>query len=180
MVRIFIAIDLPRYIKEQIRESQTILSTTGAKLTLVNPDVTHITLKFIGEVDLPRLDAIVKAFSTILFEPFSYEVHGIAGNNRHSPRVIWGNVQDKGHCARLHHIIEDTLSPLGISRENRAFTPHITFARVKTFHPSLLAVLRGISQTQLGSGEVHGIHLKKSTLLADGPRYEDIAEVVWS
>lgn len=179
MVRIFIAIDLPRHIQEQIRASQTILSTTGAKLTLVNPDVTHITLKFIGEVDLPHLDAITAAFSTILYEPFSYEVLGIAGNNQHSPRVIWGNVQDGGHCSRLHRVIDDTLSPLGISRESRTFTPHITIARVKTFHPSLLQVLRRTSQTRLGAGEVHGIHLKKSTLLPGGPQYEDIAEVIW-
>jgi 2'-5' RNA ligase len=177
MVRIFIAIDLPSPVREQIRECQKILSTTEAKLTLVNADNAHITLKFIGEVDPSEVNPIISALSTIRFPAFDFEVRGIGANNPRSPRVIWANVQDGGACAALHRLIEDVLTPFGIPRENRAFTPHITLARVKRPHSSLFPALQRLADENLGKGQARNIRLKKSTLLPAGPRYEDLFEV---
>jgi 2'-5' RNA ligase len=177
MVRIFIAIDLPSPIRERIKECQKALSATEAKLTLVNADSAHITLKFIGEVDPSIVDPIISALCTIRFPPFEFEVCHIGTNNPRSPRVIWSDVQDGGACAGLHHQIEEVLTPFGIPKENRSFTPHVTLARVKRPHQSLLPVLRRLSGEYLGKGEARSIRLKKSTLLPAGPRYEDLSEV---
>jgi 2'-5' RNA ligase len=177
MVRIFIAIDLPSPIRERIKECQAALSVAEAKLTFVNADSAHITLKFIGEVDPSQLDPIIAALNTIRFMAFPFEVAGIAVNNPRSPRVIWGNVQDKGACAALHQQIESVLVPFGIPREGRKFTPHVTLARVKRPHPSLSPALRRLAEDYLGQGEAQSIKLKKSTLLPAGPQYEDLFEV---
>ncbi len=177
MVRIFIAIDLPPAVRERIRECQKAFSETEAKLTLVRADSAHITLKFIGEVDPDRLEPIIAALCTIRFEPFAYEVCGIGANNLRSPRVIWCNVKDGGGCGDLHHRIEEVLTPFGIPKESRSYTPHVTLARVKRPHPSLLPVLKQRAGEYLGNGEAQSIRLKKSTLLPEGPRYEDLAEV---
>jgi 2'-5' RNA ligase len=177
MVRIFIAIDLPSPIRERIRECQVALSATEAKLTLVQADSAHITLKFIGEVDPSLTDPIISALDTIRFPAFDFEVRGIGANNLRSPRVIWGNIQDGGSCALLHRQLEEVLVPFGIPRENRAFTPHVTLARVRRPHPSLLPALRQLKEEYLGKGEARSIRLKKSTLLPSGPRYEDLYEV---
>jgi 2'-5' RNA ligase len=177
MVRIFIAIDLPSPVRERIRECQKALSATEAKLTLVNADSAHITLKFMGEVDPSIVDPIISALCTIRFPPFEFEVSRIGANNPRSPRVIWSNVGDGGACADLHRQIEEVLSPFGIPRENRAYTPHVTLARVKRPHPSLFPVLQRLAGEYLGKGEARSIRLKKSTLLPEGPRYEDLAEV---
>ncbi|MDD1677665.1 MAG: RNA 2',3'-cyclic phosphodiesterase [Methanomicrobiales archaeon] len=178
MVRIFIAIDLPSPIRERIRECQEALSATEAKLTLVNAESAHITLKFIGEVDPSQLDPIGSALCTIRFPAFDFEVRGIGANNLRSPRVVWGNVKDGGECARLHRQIEEVLVPFGVPKENRAFTPHVTLARVRRPHPSLLPALRHFAEEYLGKGEACCIRLKKSTLLPSGPRYEDLFEVM--
>jgi 2'-5' RNA ligase len=178
MVRIFIAIDLPLPIRERIRECQTILSRTEAKLTLVNAGSAHITLKFIGEVDPSFLDPIISALSTVHFPAFEFEVSGIGANNPRSPRVIWANIHDDGACASLHEKIESVLAPLGIEKENRGFTPHVTLARVKRLHPTLTPALRGLSEEYLGKGKAKSIQLKKSTLLPSGPQYEDLFEVM--
>jgi 2'-5' RNA ligase len=177
MVRIFIAIDLPSAVRERIRECQTALSATDAKLTMVNADSAHITLKFIGEMDPSRIEPIISALCTIRFPPFEFEVSHIGTNNPRSPRVIWCNVQDGGACASLHRRIEEVLTPFGIPKENRPFTPHITLARVKRPHPSLFPILQQLSGEYLGKGEARSLRLKKSTLLPAGPRYEDLAEV---
>ncbi|MDD1676071.1 MAG: RNA 2',3'-cyclic phosphodiesterase [Methanomicrobiales archaeon] len=177
MVRIFIAIDLPSPIRERVRDCQQILTRTDAKLTLVNADSAHITLKFIGEIDPSLLDSFIAALDTIRFPAFDFEVSGVGANNLRSPRVIWGNVQDKGACAALHEQVERVLAPLGVLRENRAFTPHVTIARVKRPHPSLIPALKSLAGEYLGKGEARDIHLKKSTLLPSGPHYEDLYEV---
>jgi 2'-5' RNA ligase len=178
MVRIFIAIDLPPTVRERIKECQRVLSATEAKLTMVNADSAHITLKFIGEVDLSEVEPFISALCTIRFPPFEFEVSRIGVNNPRSPRVIWSNVEDGGACADLHRQIEEVLTPFGIPRENRPFTPHVTIARVKRPHPSLFPVLQQLAGEYLGKGEARSIRLKKSTLLPAGPRYEDLAEVM--
>jgi 2-5 RNA ligase len=145
MVRIFIAIDLPSPIRERIKECQQALSATEARLTLVNADSAHITLKFIGEVDPSTVAPIISALCTIHFPPFEYEVSRIGTNNPRSPRVIWSNVQDRGACADLHRQIEQVLAPFGVPKEGRPFTPHVTLARVKRPHPSLTPVLQRLA-----------------------------------
>ncbi len=177
MVRIFIAIDLPPEIREQVRECQKILSKTNAKLTLVNPSITHITLKFIGEMPTPRIDPIVQALSTLRFTSFPFDVSGIGANNPRAPRVIWANVKDGGRCADLHRDIEEILTPLDIPRDGRPFTPHATLARVRSFHPSLLSALQTLRDQTLGTTEARCVRLKKSILQPSGPVYEDLVEV---
>jgi 2'-5' RNA ligase len=177
MVRVFIAIDLPPGVKERIAEMQRDLVKCDAKLTLVNPAITHLTLKFVGEVDETLLGAIRKELAGLSGEPFRMEVSGIAGNNPRRPRVIWTQARDSGECAALHGAIEDLLAPLGVKREDRAFTPHITVARVKQFHPSLLSRIESLAATDFGPVEVAGCVLKKSTLTPKGPVYEDLMEV---
>jgi 2'-5' RNA ligase len=61
----------------------------------------------------------------------------------------------------------------------RRFKPHATLARVKSPHPSLLSILNRMHITSYGSCTISGIKLKKSTLLPQGPVYEDLLEVKW-
>jgi 2'-5' RNA ligase len=179
MVRVFIAIELPSPVKERIAETQRELMKCDAKLSPVNPLIAHLTLKFIGEVDEPALSEIRAKFAALSFQPFSMEVSGVSANNPRRPRVIWTLARDQGECALLHRRIEDLLVPLGIPREHREFTPHITIARVKRFHPSLISGMETVRDDEFGTAEVRGCVLKKSTLTPKGPIYEDLTEVVF-
>ena len=156
---------------------QGILAGCGARLSVVKPDAIHITLKFLGEIDEKTLAGVKEALSRIRFEPFEVSVGGVKGNPPSFPRVIWSGVRDGGACGRIFALVEEALSPLGIPRERRAYTPHATLARVKRFDPSLLPVLRELAPEEFGSCEVRCIRLKKSTLTPSGPIYEDIMEV---
>jgi 2'-5' RNA ligase len=61
----------------------------------------------------------------------------------------------------------------------RRFTAHATIARVKLFDPSLFIALGTLNPDSYGSCRISGIKLKKSTLLPQGPVYEDLQEVKW-
>ena len=177
MVRTFIAIDLTPEVRERMRGPQGILAGCQARLTVVKPDSIHITLKFLGEIDEKTLGRVREALSAIRFEPFEISVGGVKGNPPSAPRVIWSNVRDEGACGRLFALVEEALLPLGVPKENRAYTPHATLARVKRFDPSLLSPLKSLGSEEFGPCPVRCIKLKKSTLTPSGPVYEDIMEV---
>ncbi|MCQ8893226.1 MAG: RNA 2',3'-cyclic phosphodiesterase [Methanolinea sp.] len=178
MDRLFVAVDLPDEIKERIGSTQAHLKKTRARLTLVDPSIIHITLKFIGDTPEEKTEAVVHALGELDGAPFSVRVRGIAGNNPRRPRVIWARVEDGGACRDLHEKVEGILAPLGIPREGRAFTPHATVARVREFHPDLVEILTQLSGRDFGEGWIEKVFLKKSTLTSRGPLYENIGEVL--
>jgi 2'-5' RNA ligase len=177
MVRLFVAIDFPAGLRERLRTPQEILKQSRARLSLVDPAIIHITLKFIGEVPPERVEQIITALETIKFEPFHLRITGIGSNNPRKPRVIWCTIEDAGKSAALHDRIESVLEPFGIPGEGRAFRPHATLARVKQYDPSLTARLRDIPPMDYGSCTVRSWQLKKSILTPQGPVYETILEV---
>ena len=91
--------------------------------------------------------------------------------------MVWCDVTDAGESAALARQVDDLLEPLGFPRERRPFRPHVTLARVKEFHPSLLRQVACMPREPLGRFRVESIKLKKSTLTPRGAIYEDLAEV---
>jgi 2'-5' RNA ligase len=177
MVRLFVAVDLSPEIRERLKMPQEILRQSRARLSVVDPAIIHMTLKFIGEVAPERMERIMRALETVRFEPFDLKVTGIGSNNPRQPRVIWCTIDDGGRSAALHDRIEASLEPLGIPREGRPFRAHATIARVKQYDPSLMARLRDIPPEDYGSCTVRSWQLKKSTLTPKGPVYETQLEV---
>lgn len=177
MVRAFIGIDLPASIREEIAGVQPALRAVPADISLVNPAIIHITLRFIGEVTEEEISSISAALQTIRFSPFPISIGSIELNSRSRPRVIWCSVEDQGKCAALHQEIEAVLSPLGYEPEARAFTPHATVGRIRGSHPSLVGVVDALNRDGFGSCEVTEFRLKQSVLTARGPIYTDLCVV---
>jgi len=176
MVRSFVAIDIPDYIRGRLSEAQWLLNSSDAKLRIVSPDNIHITLKFIGEVDDGRLKQIEDALSLLDSEPFKITIRNVAGNPPNKPKVVWCNVEDEGGCRILHSQIENAFAPLGIEKDRRKYTPHATLARVSRFHKNLNEKIADLSFENFGSFDASSIVLKKSTLTPQGSIYEDILE----
>lgn len=179
MVRLFVAIDLPPGIREELSASQQELKKSRARLSVVSPGNIHITLKFIGEVEQDAVEAIKKSLARISDTPFEVSVSGISADNRRRPRVVWCTIDDGGRCGLLNEQIEEALVPLGIEKESRRFRPHATLARVKKFDPSLLDMMRHVESAEYGNFLVAGFSLKKSTLTPSGAIYEDVMVVNW-
>jgi RNA 2',3'-cyclic 3'-phosphodiesterase len=179
MVRAFVALELPDEIRERLKGVQDKLRSCSARLTLVEPALIHITLKFLGEVaekDLPRLGDTLRSVS---FTQFPVTVGTVTVNNPKRPHTVWCTISDGGKGKDLFRQVEEVLAPLGFEPETRGFAPHATLARVKVPDPSLFTVIRSMDKTSYGDCIISGMKLKKSTLTPRGPVYEDLLEVIW-
>jgi RNA 2',3'-cyclic 3'-phosphodiesterase len=179
MVRAFVALELTGEIQDRLKEAQEKLRGCSARLTLVEPALIHITLKFLGEVaekDLPQVSAAIRSVS---FSPFPVTVGAVMVNNPKRPHTVWCSISDGGMGKNLFRQVEDVLAPLGFERETRGFTPHATLARVKVPDPSLFTAIRALDGITFGDCMIRGMKLKKSTLTPRGPVYEDLLEVAW-
>jgi len=92
----------------------------------------HLSLRQIGEVDLPLREQIAKTLRQINVESFILEIEGLGiFPNRGQPQVIYAGV-GKAHprLFQLYGRVEETLARLGLPLQLKTFFPHITLARV--------------------------------------------------
>lgn len=179
MVRAFLALELSAEIRQMLAVAQETLRACSARMTFVEPENIHITMKFLGEVDARLLSRVMDAVRTIPSAPFDVEVGNVTVNNPKRPLTVWCGISDAGKSEELFKKIEEVLTPLGFARETRRFTPHATLARIKDPDPSLFAALKDLEGKTYGNCTISGLKLKKSTLMPRGPVYEDLLEVSW-
>ena len=136
--RVFCAIELPEDLKRRAGEHAARLREAhpDARASWERPEKLHVTLKFLGEIERLRVEALSEAAAAAVegFAPFPL---GIAGAGsfppRGLPRVLWLGVEDEsGALARLHRRLEDECHARSFPREQRAFSPHLTIARLRS------------------------------------------------
>ncbi len=126
-MRLFVAIDLPVGIKEQL----AVMSCGLPGARWVRSEQLHLTLRFIGEVDSVLFHAIREALSLVGATPFSMQLDGVGYfPPRKKPRVVWAGIRENPDLVRLRNRIESALVRTGLAPEQRKFSPHITLARL--------------------------------------------------
>ena len=152
-MRLFTAIDLPSEIL--LRLERLISSLRPEALIKWSPlDNLHITTKFIGswpESRLHELDAVLRA--TPPREPIEIELRDLGWfPNERYPRVLWVGVHGGSSLTDLARDTEQTLESVGVAREDRPFSPHLTLARIKNPVPlgRLKETVRALQPAALG------------------------------
>lgn len=186
-IRSFIAIELPEELKSGLLQLQADLKSTGYTFVKwVVPEDIHITLKFLGNVFSQKVDEITRAMeqASVGVMPFQLETTDLgAFPNLKRPNVFWLGVGGNLNVlATLQKQIDDALEPMGFAREKRAFTPHLTIARIReNASPQnrwdfgeLIAKTRFEVKCKI---EVKSINLMKSQLLPGGAVYSRLAQV---
>lgn len=136
-MRTFVAIDLDAPLRAALRDLQSRLKRAPlAHLgRWVDPESIHLTLKFLGDVPAARLPEVRQALRRAAGEvaPFEFALAGLGCfPSTRQPRVIWVGVEEpSGSLERLQCIVERELGSIGFPREGRAFTPHLTLARLR-------------------------------------------------
>jgi 2'-5' RNA ligase len=115
MPRLFIAVDLPDTIKENLEFMS--FGIPGAKW--VRPEQLHLTVRFIGEVDGALFRDIKNILGVGYFPP------------RGAPRVLWVGLEKSEPLLLLRKKIDSRLLRVGVAPEGRKFSAHITLARLK-------------------------------------------------
>ncbi|MBC7909547.1 MAG: RNA 2',3'-cyclic phosphodiesterase [Pyrinomonadaceae bacterium] len=135
--RVFFAVELPANLRERAAEHIACLrdALPEVRAGWEREEKMHLTLKFLGEIGTSRFASLSSAAELAAqnFQPFTCGIEN-AGTfpERGQPRVLWLGVSDaSGNLARLQQALENECARAGFAREERAFRPHLTLARVR-------------------------------------------------
>lgn len=174
--RLFIAVNLNDVIKSEIDELLTGVREKYRNVKWVKTDNLHITLKFLGDTPVEKVEAIEKVLAnTVLnIKAFSIELGGLGVfPDLKRPRVIWIGVSEgRDSLIYIRDVIEEGLYKLNIPKESQSFKSHITLGRIKKFERNIKNILKEIKMDYSGRQEIKSLELMKSTLTPGGPVYE--------
>ena len=178
-MRLFVALEIPL----AVRQNLAILLDSSRAITKeprwVRAENLHVTLKFLGEVAEGKVDAVRAALGEIRSDKaVSLELRGLGffPNEKH-PRVFWAGMEASSNLKTLAGDIEGAVGKLGIPREKREFSPHLTLARFE--RPRLPEALRKLIaenlQRAFGSVRTNEFILIQSKLKPTGAEYTTVA-----
>jgi 2'-5' RNA ligase len=177
--RLFVSVDLDGLADDVRRVQEPLADLPG--VDTVDPEGVHVTLKFLGDVEVSRLpgviDAVTEAVEAAGVGPFeaAFEGYGVFPSLDYI-RVVWVGVgEGSAELARLHEAVERETTAIGFDPEEHDFTPHATVARVRDARSKSEVgdLVRGTDPT-LGRLRIEEIRLTESTLTDDGPVYETV------
>ena len=127
-MRLFIAVGLPRRVREGLLRDNALLRSRCLRGSFTREENLHLTLCFLGETASERLDRIKEALDAVSSPPLSLTV-GKAGMFRsREGAVLWRAIEGPG-LSELHKALSYGLEARGFPQEKRRFTPHLTIAR---------------------------------------------------
>lgn len=191
-MRLFVALDLRDDVRRALGNLMARLKPTCPDARWVRPEGMHVTLKFIGHAvqtgDTEKLDAVRGALAEVHSDrPVEMSFRGVGFfPNASRPRVVWCGVQASDNLARLAANIDRVLEPLGISREDRTFMPHLTLARFKPARPdkrsrsnrfgseALQSAAAEMADRDFGSARETEFHLFESITKPGGSEYRKL------
>jgi RNA 2',3'-cyclic 3'-phosphodiesterase len=96
----------------------------------------HLTLRFLGEIDPPRADKLMRALLPAVRRvvPFEFVLEGVgAFPSRDRPRVVWRGVsRGEAELRALAGVVRETIVRAGMVDDPAPFVPHVTLFRVRS------------------------------------------------
>jgi len=177
-MRLFTAIDIPDHILGNLDRLIGRLKP-AARIRWSPVSNMHITTKFIGDWPPERLGELVEALESVPSPgaiDISIQQLGWFPNER-SPRVFWAGIEAGPSLAELAAATEEATFRLGVEKEHRRYSPHLTLARIKS--PLDLGGLRravaGLDSVEFGKFTATGFSLCESELQPTGSVYTQCA-----
>ncbi|MBS1856382.1 MAG: RNA 2',3'-cyclic phosphodiesterase [Acidobacteria bacterium] len=177
-MRLFTGLDLPADVTAGLERLLRRLKPT-ARIQWSPPENLHITTKFIGEWPEERLGELRDALGAIAGREAPRVAIRRVGffPNPHAPRIFWCGIEAPG-LAELAADTDEATARLGIAREDRPFSPHLTLARIRErcdLQP-LREAIAALDSLEFGAFEARAWFLYRSTLKPGGSVYTKLAE----
>jgi len=181
MARLFVALEIGSLAQDLVAAEQARLSETMRSRTLrwTKHDQLHITLVFIGEVAEERGAHIVEGMRTpLLHSPFQFELGGLGAFPPHGPpRALWIGVKSGANAViSVQSLVAERLEQLGVQREKRPFSPHLTLARWRESRPSDRPRAAAGSPPTIARVSANAVTLFQSRVTSDGSTYTRLVE----
>jgi 2'-5' RNA ligase len=182
-MRLFISIEIPDAIKNNIEKLIKELGTHLTPIKWVDKKNLHLTIKFLGEVDGSRIEELKGLTKESIGEmgklSISIKGIGVFPDSMH-PRMIWvGLGNGLAKVREVSQKVEKLLSSKGFREEENEFTPHLAIGRIKS-EINIISLKRFMDENKdmdLGSFDAENLSIVKSTLKPTGPVYEIIGQV---
>lgn len=180
--RLFIAIELTAGLRSRLLDHIDRLrqAVPEARASWARAENLHLTLKFLGDTPVSSVEALAAAVehAAARTTPFQIRAGGCgAFPLRGQPRVLWIGVADAtGGLTEVFQALEDECAKAGFPREERAFHPHLTVARLR--QPQGARRLADVHQQiafEPTTFSVDELCLIRSELMSAGSRYTVIA-----
>lgn len=148
--RVFIAVWLPTRAATSMRDQVRPLLNTEAGALQVTPDRYHVTLRFIGDVDVDRIARLRVELGRRMsgHRPFELSISG-AGHFE-AAKVAWAGLAPSPRLRQLERsvsaVVEEMIPAVGSRRGE--FRPHLTLARHVPVDPHLIGLLADRCRTE--------------------------------
>ena len=172
-MRLFTGLAVPSNISHKLEGLLTELRS-AARLRWTSPETLHITSKFIGEWPEARISELEGALAA-MDPPGEFEVTVARFGflpNPHRLKIFCAGVHGEAGLAALAGRTDSTLAELGVKREERPYTPHMTLARIG--NEDVTALLVG-EPVEFGSFTARDFHLYLSKAGPAGSVYTPLA-----
>ena len=178
--RAFISADLGRHPK--VEPFSRTLKDSGGQLKLVDLDLLHTTIKFLGDADealIPEIVAVMEK-SVAGVPPLAVTLRGTGVfPTARRIRVVWVGLEGAEALGTIAGFLDRELEALGFPPEKRKWEPHVTVARLKSGRnlDRVRAAVAAFADEVFGEATVDRIRLERSVLTPAGPEYSTVADV---
>jgi 2'-5' RNA ligase len=181
-LRLFVALPMPEAAKASLLEAQAALRRRAERSRLlprwIGRDALHLTLKFLRYVAPERVAELELAIAREAgaSPPITTCFSGLgAFASPANARVIVARLSDaRAELLALFTRLEAAFETLGFALEARAFTPHVTLARMKT--PGDVRSWLSVASLTDASFTLGAARLYRSTLKPTGAEYHVVSE----
>ncbi len=184
-VRTFICLSLEDQIREALKQWQIQLRAEyGDVFRWVAPDHMHVTLSFLGDVEVEQVSAVSDSVRRAVTDLSAFRMGlSSAGAFPHPgrPRVLWAGVgAGRAIVERLQGVVTTSLhEEHGFEPDRRKFHPHVTVARAsrRGLPPDMQKALAETCSREWGAQWVERVDVMKSELRPGGPIYTVMASL---
>ena len=174
----FCAVEIPEPVRQTVLRHIAVLkdAVPDVKATWSRAANLHLTLKFLGEISQTLVPDVPTAASRAVagLAQFSIRLEGTgAFPKQGQPRVLWVGINDSsGRLHALHARLDDELASAGFAKDDRAFHPHLTVARLRQpRHARTLAAAHRQLAFKPANIQVLELLVLRSELSSEGSKY---------
>src|ERR1700742_3187729 len=129
-MRIFVALDIDDAIRDRISRFVEGVRNFAPDGRWMKPESLHVTLKFIGEQPDAAVEQIKHSLAAIQGNAPKIEFRGYGFfPTPKAARVFWIGMNAGPELAALAAAIDEKTAALGLAKEDRPYSPHLTIAR---------------------------------------------------
>lgn len=127
--RLFIAINFDEPTKDAIYKAVERLKPYTLQASYTHKENLHLTLVFIGEVPISKIESITVCMDRVKSKPFTIRIGGIGRFKRRGGDIYWIGVEKNPSLLSIHSQLYTHLISSGFAIEAREYKPHLTIAR---------------------------------------------------